>query len=84
MLDALRLTPALANGQHVTRYDSLALAGLVESSGWQLMRLGSFNLVAPFVGMVSRTGAARTVAFEAARAATAGALLYAVCEAPGP
>ncbi len=81
VLDTLRLTPPLANGQHVSRYDSGALARAAEDTGWRVVRLGSFNLLAPIAGIASRTIGAWTVHAEARRAGRAGALLYAVCEA---
>ena len=81
LLDAWRLTPPLAKGQHVSRYDSDALGRAAETSGWHVVRLGSFNLFAPFAGIVSRTIGARAIDVEARRAGHAGALLYAVCEA---
>ena len=80
LLDALRLTPAMAEGQHVARYDRHTLTRTAESAGWHVRRLGSFNLVAPVAGVVSRAAAARLIAFEADRAGASGALLYAVCE----
>lgn len=81
LLDAWRLTPPLAKGQHVSRYDGGTLARTLEDAGWRVVRLGSFNLLAPFAGIVSRTIGTWTVDVEARRAGHAGALLYAVCEA---
>ena len=81
LLDAMRLTPLLANGQHVSHYDSSTLARAARAAGWRVVRLGSFNLFAPFAGLVSGTIGAWTVGMEARRACNAGALLYAVCEA---
>ena len=81
LLDALRLTPRLADGQHVSRYDSVTLARAAEAAGWRIVRLGSFNLLAPFAGMISETIGSWTVDAESRTAGHAGALLYAVCEA---
>lgn len=81
LLDTLRLTPAMAEGQHVSRYDRRTLHAAVESAGWHVRRLGSFNLAAPFAGLVSRATAARLIGLEADRAGASGALLYALCEA---
>jgi ubiquinone/menaquinone biosynthesis C-methylase UbiE len=81
LLDALRLTPPLTKGQHVSRYDSEALARAAETTGWRVLRRGSFNLFAPIAGTVSRTMGRWALDLEARRVGNAGALLYAVCEA---
>jgi ubiquinone/menaquinone biosynthesis C-methylase UbiE len=81
LLDALRLTPPLTEAQHVSRYDSLALARAVEAAGWRIVRLGSFNLVAPLAGTVSTRLGRWAIDLEASRLGNAGALLFAVCEA---
>jgi 2-polyprenyl-3-methyl-5-hydroxy-6-metoxy-1,4-benzoquinol methylase len=81
LLDAFRLTPPMTEGQHVSRYDSASLRGAVEAAGWRVERLGSFNLIAPFAGLVSRTMASWAIDVEVRGAGHAGALLYAVCEA---
>jgi SAM-dependent methyltransferase len=81
MLDALRLTPPLTKGQHVSRYDSQALGRAAETAGWRILRLGSFNLFAPFAGTVARTMGTWAIHVETRGAGHAGALLYAVCEA---
>lgn len=80
LLDALRLTPRLTEAQHVSRYDGAALANAVHAAGWRVLRRGSFNLLAPFAGMMSPRLARRLVHLEATSAAHAGALLYVVCE----
>jgi ubiquinone/menaquinone biosynthesis C-methylase UbiE len=81
LLDALRLTPPLAKGQHVSQYDSETLGRTAEATGWRVLRLGSFNLFAPLAGIVSPAVGAWAVDVEARGAGHAGALLYAVCEA---
>lgn len=79
LIDALRLTPRLADGQHVTHYDALSLAKVVEAAGWRLLRTGSFNLIAPFAGVVAPAWGARAVGAEASYGGRTGALLYAEC-----
>jgi ubiquinone/menaquinone biosynthesis C-methylase UbiE len=81
LLDALRLTPPLTRGQHVSRYDSEALARATETTGWRVLRRGSFNLFAPLAGTFSSTIGSWAIDLEARHAGNAGALLYAVCEA---
>ncbi len=83
LMDALRLTPPFADGQHVTRYDTGSLARAVAAPGWRVRRHGSFNVVAPFAGMVASSLGTWAVGVEAAWAGSTGALLYAVCE-PAP
>jgi ubiquinone/menaquinone biosynthesis C-methylase UbiE len=80
LIDALQLTPPIADAQHVSQYDSDSLARKAESCGWTVTRTGSFNLLAPLVGMVSQQAAGWTVGLEASRGGNAGALLYAVCQ----
>ena len=79
LIDALRLTPPMADAQHVSRYDSDTLPRMAESCGWTVARTGSFNLFTPLVGMISRQAAAWAVGVEANRVGNAGALLYTVC-----
>ena len=81
LIDAMRLTPPMADAQHVSRYNSDTLPRMVESCGWKVTTTGSFNLASPFVGMVSRKAAARILRMESAHARYAGALLYVVCRA---
>ena len=80
LIDALRLTPPFADGQHVTRYDCGSLARAVAGAGWRVRTLGSFNVVAPLAGMVAPSLGTWAVGAEAAWAGPTGALLYAVCE----
>jgi SAM-dependent methyltransferase len=83
LIDALRLTPPFADGQHVTRYDSRSLVRAVESAGWRVVRAGSFSLVAPLAGMLAPSVGAWATRAEASWAGPTGALLYAVCESAG-
>jgi ubiquinone/menaquinone biosynthesis C-methylase UbiE len=80
LIDALHLTPPMIEGQHVSRYDSASLRRMLEGSGWRVLQLGSFNLLAPFAGVLSGTLGRRALGFETRRAGHAGALLFAVCE----
>jgi ubiquinone/menaquinone biosynthesis C-methylase UbiE len=79
VIDRLGLTPPMADAQHVTRYASDSFRRKAESCGWTIEQAGSFNLVAPFVGMLSRAAASSVVRLEARHARNAGALLYIVC-----
>jgi methyltransferase family protein len=81
LLDALRLTPPLGKGQHVSRYDRASLAGAIRGTGWRVERIGSFNLLAPLAGALSRAAGDWAVNVEARRGGSTGALLYALCEA---
>lgn len=81
LADAMHLTPPMANGQHLSRYHSGALAAAVESAGWKVLRTGSFNLIAPLLGMFSSRTGAWAIEREADRLGHAGTLLYSVCEA---
>jgi SAM-dependent methyltransferase len=81
LLDLARLTPPMADGQHVSQYDGARLAEAVEAAGWRVTRAGSFNLIAPLLGLVSRRAGAWGTRQEAKHARRAGTLLYCVCEA---
>jgi ubiquinone/menaquinone biosynthesis C-methylase UbiE len=81
LLDALRLTPPLAEAQHVSRYSRATFARVLGDAGWRVVRSGSFNLVAPFAGAIAPPAGDWLVGVEARLAGRAGALLYAVCEA---
>jgi hypothetical protein len=81
LLDALRLTPPLGKGQHVSRFDRGSLVRAIQGTGWRVARVGSFNLLAPLAGAVSAAAGDWMVSVEARRCGSAGALLYALCEA---
>ena len=78
-LDRWGPTPQLGDAQHVTRYDAATLRRAAETAGWTVTSLGSFNLVAPVVGVVSADLATRLTAFEASHLRFSGPLLFAVC-----
>jgi len=81
LLDMLRLTPPLADAQHLTRYTADSLQRILEGCGWRVLRSGSFNLFAPFAGVMSPRAGVRAIDAELARLRRSGALLYALCEA---
>jgi ubiquinone/menaquinone biosynthesis C-methylase UbiE len=83
LIDAFHLTPPMTNAQHQSRYTSRRLVAAAESTGWKVVRLGSFNLAAPFLGIFWRRAGAWAIEREADRLGGAGTLLYAVCEARG-
>jgi ubiquinone/menaquinone biosynthesis C-methylase UbiE len=80
LIDFLHLTPRMGASQHRSRYDGRALARAAEAAGWRILSGGSFNLVAPLVGLFSARGGSRAVAIEASRLRRGGALLYLLCE----
>ena len=80
-LDALQLTPPMGDGQHIARYDRASLEELMASTGWTIARIGSFNLFAPLVGVLSKSAGRALTALETKYLASGGMLLYAVCDA---
>jgi len=80
-IDALRLTPPMGDGQHLTRYNRRTLRQAVEAARWRVARLGSFNFVAPFAGMISPAAGRWALEHEVRGSGGGGALLYALCEA---
>jgi len=81
LIDALHLSPPLADAQHITRYDKPALVQAVAASGWRPLRLGSFNVFAPLAGMLSHSAGQWAIDREVRAGVSIGALLYALCEA---
>lgn len=86
-LDLMHLTPRLKGEQHLSRFDPNRLARVLEEAGWDLLELGSFNGLAPFLAPLSVAWAER---MEAAiltnprkRARTRRNLLYAWCRKGG-
>jgi SAM-dependent methyltransferase len=81
LLDLARLTPPMADGQHVSQYDGEKLAAASKAAGWRVVRAGSFNLGAPLLGLFSARAGAWGTRQEAERLQHAGTLLFCVCEA---
>jgi SAM-dependent methyltransferase len=80
LLDAVKLTPPMAEAQHQFRYDERRLADVASQAGWRIVRQGSFNLFAPFAGMVVRSIGQWALDRELSMRVRSGALLYAICE----
>lgn len=81
-IDRLKLTPAMAGEQHVTRFTSASLGTLMREAGWSIVRQGSFNLFAPIAGVFSRRAGSRALRLELDLKGNPGALLFALCERP--
>ena len=64
-LDALQLVPTLAEAQHLTLFTHRTLRRAVEASGWQVIDIGAFNGVAPFLAPISEALARATERLEA-------------------
>lgn len=79
-IDAFGLTPRMAGEQHVTRYTRESLASVVAEGGWNVVRAGTFNFLAPLAGLVSTRAGAWATRREVAGSSRAGALLYLLCE----
>lgn len=79
-IDALKLTPRMAGEQHVTRYTPESLSRVVNRGGWNIVRTGTFNFLAPLAGLVSVRAASWVTRREIAGTSRAGALLYLLCE----
>ncbi len=64
-LDALQLVPTLAEAQHLTLFTHRTLQRAVEASGWQVVDVGAFNGIAPFLAPLSEPLARATERLEA-------------------
>ena len=69
----------LGDAQHITKYDAATLRRVLEKAGWSVTKLGSFNLLAPIVGVIAAGLATRVTALEASRLRCSGPLLFALC-----
>jgi 2-polyprenyl-3-methyl-5-hydroxy-6-metoxy-1,4-benzoquinol methylase len=63
-LDRLQLVPTLDEAQHLTAFHRRSLTLALQSAGWNIEQLGTFNGVAPFVAPVSERMARAIEAFE--------------------
>jgi SAM-dependent methyltransferase len=79
-IDLMGLAPPMEGGQHITQYSAETLRAAVQASGWKALHQGSFNLVAPLLGIFSTRLGRWATRLEAARLRRGGALLFAVCE----
>lgn len=68
-LDRLHLVPTLAEAQHLTMFSRQTLREALQTAGWQVEELGTFNGVAPFLAPLSETVAlgAERLEFRARR-----------------
>jgi len=86
-LDLMHLTPRLKGEQHLSRFDPNRLARLLEGADWDLLELGSFNGLAPFLAPLSAAWAehmeAAILSNPRKRVRTRRNLLYAWCRAGG-
>ena len=63
-MDRLHVAPQLNEAQHVARYTSRRLRGVLERTGWRVVHLGTFSTVAPFLSPVSWSLAERVAELE--------------------
>lgn len=70
-LDRLALVPTLDEAQHLTMFTASSLRRALETAGWSVLELGTFNGVAPFVAPLSER-----LALAAERAEFAGRRLF--------
>jgi SAM-dependent methyltransferase len=81
-LDFAKLTPKLRGEQHLSPMTPLTFKQCLESGGWKLLEMGSFNGIAPFVAFLSITLAGFAGKWELRhRRSRHRNLLYALCEA---
>ena len=81
LVDAMRLTPPMTNGTTCVSLPWPSIGGRRGIHRLEGRAPGSFNLVAPFLGMFSKRAGAWAVEREARRLGRAGMLLFLVCEA---
>jgi 2-polyprenyl-3-methyl-5-hydroxy-6-metoxy-1,4-benzoquinol methylase len=78
--DRLRLVPDMVGGEHVSRFHRRTLEQAVVSSGFRVVRSGTFNHLSPFVALVSDRWAERLYHWELKARRSWGQLLFCVGE----
>jgi 2-polyprenyl-3-methyl-5-hydroxy-6-metoxy-1,4-benzoquinol methylase len=63
-LDRLQLVPTLGEAQHLTAFTRRSLARTLNTAGWAVEQMGTFNGVAPFLAPVSESLARAVETFE--------------------
>ncbi len=76
VLDAFGVVPALKGVQHVCRHTRRSMRGMVEASGFEIERMGTFNLVSPFVGSMGCRAGEWLLGLELGWLCCGGNLLY--------
>jgi 2-polyprenyl-3-methyl-5-hydroxy-6-metoxy-1,4-benzoquinol methylase len=82
VIETLRLVPRVPGGAHVAKYDWRTLEGALTAAGFEIDRIGTFNLLSPFVAVLSNRWAERLYRWERATSRAGGHLLYALCAKP--
>jgi 2-polyprenyl-3-methyl-5-hydroxy-6-metoxy-1,4-benzoquinol methylase len=79
-LDRLQLVPTLAEAQHLTAFNRRTLARAMNTAGWNVEEIGTFNGIAPFLAPISESvaRAAERLEFQTARVMPYN-LLYCRC-----
>ena len=81
-LDFARLAPRLRGEQHLSPMTPQSLKWCLESGGWRVLEMGTFNGIAPFLALFSWSLAGAAGRRELRhRASPYRNLLYALCEA---
>lgn len=84
ILDTLNLVPALKGEQHLCDYNCRSLKRILEETGFTISRLGTFNLLSPFLAALSRKLGRLMLAMEAGLLKRGGNLIYVLARKPGP
>lgn len=80
-LDIARWTPRMRNGQHLTPMTPVFLGKQLRAAGWNVLEMGSFNGIAPFLGVFSLSLARLAALRERKRRGVLYRnLLYALCK----
>jgi len=83
VMDRLRLAPAMAEQQHVTRFDRARLRQVLADADWEIVRLATFSTFAPFVSFLSWRLAQRCAEIEDRADLSLGNLLLLVARRRG-
>ncbi|MBP8129042.1 MAG: glycosyltransferase [Candidatus Hydrogenedentes bacterium] len=76
LLDSLGLTPRMGGDQHLSSFDRRSLRALLENHGYEVITLGAFNFVSPWLGILSQGLAGAVFQVEQRLTWLPGALLF--------
>lgn len=82
MLDRSRLVPLLSGHQHIGCHTRATLAAAITDAGFAMQRMGTFNMLSPFIACLWPALGTRTLRAELALLRCGGNLIYALAQKP--
>lgn len=82
LLDLLRLTPRMRNHQHISKFTGSSLTSLLVEIGFSIEGIGSFNGIAPWLAILSKSLADEVAKVEMNLPYLPGSLLFCMTKSP--